>query len=108
MTSKKSGRLEKKVVPDEGSRDLRRRALAQNIVERKKYARYLFIMLCVWLATMLVVVYTNGLGRIPGTALGFALSDSVIITFITTTTADIAAFFLVVTKYLFAVSDNRV
>ena len=73
----------------------------QNIREKKKYARHLFGMLCIWLTLMMGILILNGFGKIPFTCLKFSLSDSVIITLITTTTANVAAFFLVVTKHLF-------
>ena len=84
--------------------ELKGKELAQNLSERKKYAKQLFMMLSIWLAVMLVILTVNAVGQIPGTHLTFMMSDPVIITLITTTTANIAAFFLVVTKYLFPTS----
>jgi hypothetical protein len=77
----------------------------QNIEERKRYARRLFIMLCLWLAIILLIAITNGIDN-PFICIGFHVSEAVIITLITTTTANIAAFFLVVTRYLFPVSKR--
>lgn len=73
----------------------------QNLKERKKYAKYIFIMLCIWLFLMLTIIVLSGLPRVPFTCMKFELSETVLITLITTTTANVAAFFLVVTKNLF-------
>ncbi|GGC02552.1 hypothetical protein [Dyadobacter sediminis] len=89
--------------------------LSQNIRERKKYAGYIFWMVSVWLITVVIIVWLNGLGEVycynfldPLLRTGvkyihfrFSLSDTVIITLITTATVNITTFFLVVTKYLF-------
>lgn len=89
--------------------------LSQNIRERKKYAEYIFWMVSIWLITVVIIVWLNGLGEIycynfldPLLRTGvkyihfkFILSDTVIITLITTATVNITTFFLVVTKYLF-------
>lgn len=66
----------------------------QNRELRKKYAGKLFWMICVWLTLIIGILVFQGVRIIH-------LSNSVLITLITTTTANVAAFFLVVTKYLF-------
>lgn len=80
---------------------------AQDIRERKRYARRLFIMLCIWLGIILAITIANGINN-PFICIGFHLSEAVIITLITTTTANIAAFFLVVTRYLFPAKKERI
>lgn len=77
--------------------------LHQNMAERKGYARKLFIMLCIWLAIILGITIFNGIVKGPSGYYVFCLSDTILITLITTTTANVAAFFLVVTRYLFPV-----
>ncbi|MEM7550077.1 MAG: hypothetical protein AAF363_10390 [Bacteroidota bacterium] len=72
----------------------------QNIKERKKYARFIFTLICIWLGLILLILFFQGFSNIK-----FHLSDTVLITLITTTTANIAAYFLVVTKYLFPNSN---
>ena len=82
--------------------------LTQNIKERKKYAEHIFWVLVVWLASILGILVLHCF-RIEGLYLEMGglyfemknLSDVVLVTLITTTTANIAAFFLVVIKYLF-------
>jgi cytochrome b subunit of formate dehydrogenase len=66
----------------------------QDIGERKRYAWYIFVMIVIWLLTILGIVIAAGLKKL-------SLSDAVLITLITTTTANIAAFFLGVIRYLF-------
>lgn len=89
--------------------------LSQNIRERKKYAEYIFWMVSIWLVMVVVLVWLNGLGEVycynfldpllrtgvKYISFNFHLSDTVLITLITTATVNITAFFLVVTKYLF-------
>ncbi len=77
--------------------------LHQNMAERKGYARKLFVMLCVWLAIILGITIFNGIVKLASGDYVFRLSDTILVTLITTTTANVAAFFLVVTRYLFPV-----
>ena len=73
----------------------------QNIKERKKYAKHIFYLITCWLAIILLIVFFQAVKKVPFTCVPFELSETVLITLITTTTANIAAYFLVVTKYLF-------
>lgn len=75
--------------------------LRQDRDERKSYASKLYWLVLVWLVIILSIIIFQGLHFLPGTGLIFKLSDLVLITLITTTTANIAAFFLVVVRYLF-------
>lgn len=75
--------------------------LKQDRDERKSYASKLYWLVLVWLVTILSIVFFQGIQLLPGTSFGFKLSDVVLITLITTTTANVAAFFLVVVRYLF-------
>jgi hypothetical protein len=68
----------------------------QNLAERKSYAQKIFVMICLWLVAILSIVILTGFS-----AWGLKLSDSVIIALITSTTLNVAGFFLAVAKYLF-------
>ncbi|MCX8491820.1 MAG: hypothetical protein ORN54_12200 [Cyclobacteriaceae bacterium] len=72
--------------------------LKQDRDERKSYAFKLYWLVLVWLLMILLIILFQGLQFSP---LLFKLSDAVLITLITTTTANVAAFFLVVVRYLF-------
>lgn len=67
---------------------------AQNRAERKLYAKWLFILVCAWLAVILSIVVLQGFGIL-------CLSDSVLITLITTTTLNVLVLFGIVIRYLF-------
>jgi uncharacterized coiled-coil protein SlyX len=75
--------------------------LKQDRDERKSYASKLYWLVLVWLVIILLIVFFQGVHYLPGTSFSFKLSDVVLITLITTTTANVAAFFLVVVRYLF-------
>lgn len=75
--------------------------LRQDRDERKSYAHKLYWLVLIWLLTILWIILLQGAGNIPFIGTTFKLSDTVLITLITTTTANVAAFFLVVVKYLF-------
>lgn len=67
---------------------------AQNIELRNKYAKWIFIMVCIWLFIILSIICFQAVGC-------FNLSDAVLITLISTTTANVAIYFLRVIRYLF-------
>lgn len=79
------------------------RSLQQDREERKKYAKHIFILICVWLFIILLIIIAEGFYEFTC----FDLDDTVLITLITTTTANVAAYFLVVTKYLFPNSKKQ-
>lgn len=68
----------------------------QDTHERRTFARYIFWMVALWLLGIFAVVVCRGVKT-----LNFELSDTVMVALITTTTINVAAFFLAVTKYLF-------
>jgi hypothetical protein len=68
--------------------------LNQDRTERKKYAQLIYWMLVGWLVVILTLVFLYGLKAV-------FYSDAVLITLITTTTANITVFFLGVVRYLF-------
>jgi hypothetical protein len=84
---------------EERAREEHLKQLAQDREERKKYADYSFKLVCVWLGSMLVLVALQGFGAFLGWS--FELSDSVLITLVSSTTGSIVAIFVFVAKYLF-------
>jgi hypothetical protein len=71
----------------------------QDVKERKRYAFWIFFMVAIWLLLILLIIFLVGLGIMT-------LSDAVVISLITSTTINVAAFFLVVTKYLFPSNND--
>lgn len=61
---------------------------------RVVYGVLIFLVTIIWLITILIFVYSAGKGTLK-------LSDAVLITLITTTTASVFGFFLLVVNYLF-------
>ena len=68
--------------------------LQSNNIQRKRYAINTFILTCGWIGIVICIVVLTGLKAL-------SLSDTVLITLITTTTASVFGFFLLVMKYLF-------
>jgi hypothetical protein len=80
--------------------------LKQNRKERKKYARLIFRLTCIWTLVIFVIIIANGLTSIANHKyFEFHLSDSLLITLITSTTLNFFGFFLLVVKYLFNSND---
>ncbi len=88
------------------------KGLVQDIKLRKAYANKIFVMMCIWLALILLIVILQGSGGSKFETqkmeylLVFNLSETTVVTLITTTTLNVLAFFLVVTKYLFPNQDK--
>lgn len=68
--------------------------MRQNTQERKKYAQRIFWMVSTWLIVILLMIVAVGIGWLT-------LSDAVVLGLIGSTTINVTAFFLSVTKYLF-------
>jgi hypothetical protein len=83
------------------------KSLKQDRTERKGYASKLYFLVLIWLGVILFLVFMQGAGFIPFSSLSFNLSDTVIITLISSTTANIAAFLLIVVRYLFPVTRPK-
>ncbi|MEA5425833.1 MULTISPECIES: hypothetical protein [Arcicella] len=66
----------------------------QDISERKKFAKWIFFMVVGWLISIVAIIVFVGLKLL-------LLSDSIILGLIGSTTINVTAFFLAVTKYLF-------
>jgi hypothetical protein len=62
--------------------------------ERKRYAELVFRLVCWWLAGVMVLVCAAGLEALH-------LDETVLMTIVGSTTASVAAIFVVVAKYLF-------
>ncbi|MCD8304507.1 MAG: hypothetical protein LUC86_06755 [Prevotellaceae bacterium] len=69
-------------------------ALTQDRKQRKNFAVVIFGMMCLYLAAVLALVYMCGLSAA-------ALSGTVLVTLLGTTTANIIGLFAIVTRYLF-------
>ena len=88
------------------------RGRRQDRKERKKYARHVFALVCVWLIAVLSMVFLQGIGGNTVLLLEFVrigpfnLSDSVLITLVSSTTASIVAIFVIVARYLFPRRDG--
>lgn len=70
--------------------------LLDNIVRRGNWGNRIFWLLLGWLIAVIAIVVLQGFS-----IAGFRLSDSIIIAFIGTTTADVLALGYIVAKYLF-------
>ena len=68
--------------------------MQQDREERKVYGKRIFNFTACYSAVMLLIVAVNGFK-------GFTISDKVLITLITSTTASYFSFFLLVVRYLF-------
>ena len=75
-------------------------SLQQNNRERLRYAKFTFAITCFWILVVMILVFMNGYHPANGTR-PLQLSDTVIITLITTTTINVFGFFLLVIKFLF-------
>lgn len=96
--------------------------LKQDRAERKKYAKWTFVFLCIFTIIILSIIILAGFGNICGFSFNllglvptftfsfkpcpentktFHLSDSVLITLITTSLSTIVGIFILVMRYLF-------
>jgi hypothetical protein len=79
--------------------DIKREKLKSDIQdreERKDYATKVYRLLLIFLFTILAIVITGSINCSP-----FQLSDVVIITLLTTSSANVISIFAIVMKYLF-------
>lgn len=74
-------------------------SLQQNRRERIKYAKWTFWLTIGWIFIVLILVFLSGLKH-KGEAI-LHLSDTVLITLITTTTLNVFGFFILVMQFLF-------
>lgn len=66
----------------------------QDIKERKRYAFWIFLMVLVWLISIVGIIVSCGMGLLT-------ISDAVQLGLIGATTVNVTTFFVIVTKYLF-------
>nr|WP_314773241.1 hypothetical protein [uncultured Porphyromonas sp.] len=64
--------------------------------QRKTFALRIFVLLCVYLLVVGILLALSGFSCIP-----FSLSDTVLITLLGTSCANVIALFIIVTEYLF-------
>ena len=72
------------------------RNIEQDINLRRQYAKWIFIMMCLWFT----IIFLQGFDAC------FELTDTVLVALITTTTANVAAYFLGVIRYLFPANNK--
>ena len=70
------------------------KGVQSDIEARKKYAFYIFCMVVAWLGAIIWIIIATGCGW-------YKISDTVMVALITSTTVNVASFFLAVTRYLF-------
>jgi hypothetical protein len=71
----------------------------QDTGERKRYARNIFILTCTWVGAIYILLIFQGFGGLW--RWNFHLTDSIILTAIGSTTANIVGVFLIVARYFF-------
>jgi len=79
---------------NEEERRARLAGLLQDISERKKFAQWIFWMVVGWLVVILGIIIAEGLKWL-------IIPESVTLALIGSTTVNVTAFFVIVTKYLF-------
>jgi hypothetical protein len=89
--------------PEEKTKHLKNVDLAQDIGERGKYALRSFILTCVWVG----FVIASTAAQFWLNAYGHGIDKYQFITLITTTTASVFGFWLLVGRYLFPSSSAR-
>ena len=75
--------------------------LVQDRIERKEFAYKLYWFLLGFIACVLILLFASG-----NQCLKFELSDTVLITLLTTTSANIIGIFVFVVRYLFQKQSN--
>ncbi|OOQ60922.1 hypothetical protein [Mucilaginibacter pedocola] len=66
----------------------------QDRKERKSYAHKIFVLMCMWLFSVVIIIVASGNGSLYFT-------DSVLIAILTTSSANVIGLFILVSKYLF-------
>lgn len=75
-------------------------SLQQNNRERLRYAKWTFVLTCFWIFVVMILVFMNGYHPATGSR-PLQLSDTIVVTLISTTTINVFGFFLLVIKFLF-------
>jgi len=100
----------KRVVEDEGrflSNALQAEILADSQAaraQRETYARRIFRLVCVWIFFIFILLFLQGFGDLIHYK---PLSDSVLITLITSTTVNVIATLIIVLKYIFKLPESH-
>lgn len=69
---------------------------------RKSYSLYLFVLVVIWVVTVWIALIFQGFGRFPHVdGLKFILSDTVLVAFITSTTASVLGLFGIAAYWMF-------
>ncbi|MRX93432.1 hypothetical protein [Parabacteroides goldsteinii] len=81
---------------------------SQDRLQRKEYADKIFMLLCFFLVFVGVFLFIAGLEMSPdGQECHFKLSDNVLITLLTTASANVIGIFILVARYLFNVPNTN-
>lgn len=80
-------------------------SFTQDIRQRRSFAPKLYVLTCCWLASVLVILLTQGVSE--GGLHFFHLNDGVLVALLGTTTVNVVGLFYVVAKYLFPEKGNR-
>ena len=72
----------------------------QDKEERRLYAYRVFTLICIWLLCVVLILIAQGHGNLY-------YSDTIIVTLLTTTTANIIGLFAIVNGYLFKTENNN-
>jgi hypothetical protein len=75
--------------------------LEQDIEERKKYAKFFFVLACFWLGAITGLLLLQGFGPSLLGSTPFKLADTVILAVIGSTTVNVLGILYVVATYLF-------
>jgi hypothetical protein len=75
----------------------------QDTGERKKYAKNIFILTCIWVSGIYILMLFEGFGGLWHWA--FKLSEPIMLAAIGSTTANIVGVFLIVARYFFQKKD---
>lgn len=100
VTGLEDEEFEKKYQQDLHTAQLQ--SLRDDISAKKNMTYRIFWMVVAWLVAILLMVALSGIGGI-----NFDLSDAVLIALLGSTTVNVTAFFLVVTKYLFPAQTEK-
>jgi hypothetical protein len=75
----------------------------QLLEQRERYADYLFKLIAIWLVGVFILLALSG-GEIEvcGRIIGVKFSDTVLVTYLTTTTVTVLGLFVIVAKWLFS------
>lgn len=69
---------------------------------RKRYSLYLFVLVVVWVVTVWATLVFQGFGKFPHVdGMVFSLSDTVLVAFITSTTASVLGLFGIAAYWMF-------